>query len=293
MGQGSILIATLGGQPQVVTFALDALLEQGEDIREVYVIHLSPANPRIRHSLHKLSSEFSDDTYRGRKMRFRPIPVRLGPEVVPDIRSEVEANAAWQTVYNLITELKKQRRTLHICVAGGRRLLALLALSAAMLHFGHQDKLWHLYTPDELRERANEGAIMHVKSEDGVHLIPVPMVPWGAYFPALRMLAQATPEQLLAMQRHWVDEAELQRCREVYRKLSSRARKVLKLLAQGYTPQEVAEKLCISIKTVDTYKSQIYAECRIAWGMVESAYLNYYFLREKFAPLVNMGELDF
>ncbi|HDN80422.1 MAG TPA: histidine kinase, partial [Chloroflexi bacterium] len=111
MGHGSILMATLGGQPQVVTFALDTLLEQGEDIREVYVIHLSPANPRIRRSLHKLSSEFSDDTYRGRKMRFRPIPVRLGAEVVPDIRSEVGANAAWQTVYNLLTELKKQRRT--------------------------------------------------------------------------------------------------------------------------------------------------------------------------------------
>jgi len=291
MRQGSILIATLGGQPQVVTFALDALLEQGEDIREVYVIHLSPANPRIRCSLQKLASEFPNDTYRGRRMRFRRIPVRLGTEEVLDIRSGVEAGAAWQTVYELIAGLKKQGHTLHVCVAGGRRLLALLALSAAMLHFGHQDKLWHIYTPDELRERASEGAIMHVNPEDGVRLIPVPMVPWGAYFPALRMLAQATPEQLLAMQRRWVDETELRRCREVCRRLTERARQVLKLLAQGYTPQEVAEKLCISIKTVDTYKGQIYAECRIAWGMPENAHISYHFVHEKFAPLLALGEL--
>lgn len=291
MHQGSILIATLGGQPQVVTFALDALLEQGEDIREVYVIHLSPANPRIRRSLRKLASEFSGETYRGRRIRFRRIPVRLGTEEVLDIRSQVEATAAWQTVYELIAGLKRQGHTLHVCVAGGRRLLALLALSAAMLHFGHQDKLWHLYTPDELREQASEGAIMHVNPEDGVRLIPVPMVPWGAYFPALRMLVQVTPEQLLAMQRRWVDERELRRCREVCRRLTDRARQVLKLLAQGYAPQEVAEKLCISIKTVDTYKSQIYTECRIAWEMPEGTYINYHFLREKFAPLLSMGEL--
>ncbi len=291
MRQGSILIATLGGQPQVVTFALDALLAQGEDIREVYVIHLSPSNPRIRRSLQKLALEFPDDTYKGRKIRFRRVPVRLASEEVADIRSGLEAAAAWQTVYNLIAQFKKQGYILHVCVAGGRRLLALLALSAAMLHFGHQDKLWHLYTPDELREQASEGAIMHVNPDDGVRLIPVPMVPWGAYFPALRMLAQATPEHLLAMQRHWVDEAELRRCREVCRRLNQRAREILKLLAQGYTPQEVAEKLCISIKTVDTYKSQIYAECRIAWGMPEGTYINYHFLREKFAPLLALGEL--
>jgi CRISPR-associated protein Csx14 len=35
------LIATIGGQPQVVTFALDALLAQGEEIAEVYIVHLT------------------------------------------------------------------------------------------------------------------------------------------------------------------------------------------------------------------------------------------------------------
>lgn len=42
----STMIATLGGQPQVITFALDALLNRGEQIVEVVVLHLAP--PRIR-----------------------------------------------------------------------------------------------------------------------------------------------------------------------------------------------------------------------------------------------------
>lgn len=37
----SILLVTMGGQPQVVTFALDWLLAHGEIIREVVVLHLS------------------------------------------------------------------------------------------------------------------------------------------------------------------------------------------------------------------------------------------------------------
>lgn len=36
------LITTMGGQAQVVTFALDWLLAQGEPIGEVIVLHLSP-----------------------------------------------------------------------------------------------------------------------------------------------------------------------------------------------------------------------------------------------------------
>jgi two-component system response regulator NreC len=39
--------------------------------------------------------------------------------------------------------------------------------------------------------------------------------------------------------------------------LSEREREVLKLTAQGYTAQEVAEKLVISPKTVDTYRHRV------------------------------------
>jgi CRISPR-associated protein Csx14 len=48
------------------------------------------------------------------------------------------------------------------------------------------------------------------------------------------------------------------------------------------SPQEVAENLVISIKTVNSHKTVILAECRSAWGMPESTWLDFHFIAEKF-----------
>lgn len=278
------MVATLGGQPQVVTFALDALLARGEPIREVVILHLSPENPRVRQALALLTAEFPNDHYQDRPCRFRAVPVRTGREELIDIRNAAEADVAWSAVHELIATLKAQGRRLHLCIAGGRRLLALLAMSAAMLHFGHRDRMWHIYTPDVLLKQAQEGAIMHVESQDGVRLIQVPLAPWGAYFPQLRQLAQASPAQVLAAQTHWLDQVEQTRCRLVLTQLTPRQGEVLQAFARGLNPQEVAETLCIALNTVDTHKTVILTECRNAWEIAEDAWLDYHFLSEKFGP---------
>lgn len=45
--------------------------------------------------------------------------------------------------------------------------------------------------------------------------------------------------------------------RDRYNALSEREREVLQLTAAGYTNQEIADRLIISVKTVDTYRSRI------------------------------------
>jgi two-component system response regulator NreC len=42
-----------------------------------------------------------------------------------------------------------------------------------------------------------------------------------------------------------------------YERLSQREREVLRLVAQGYTNQQVADRLFLSIKTVETYKARV------------------------------------
>jgi DNA-binding NarL/FixJ family response regulator len=42
-----------------------------------------------------------------------------------------------------------------------------------------------------------------------------------------------------------------------YERLSQREREVLKLVAQGYTNQQVADQIFLSVKTVETYKSRV------------------------------------
>jgi CRISPR-associated protein Csx14 len=207
----------------------------------------------------------------------------VAPKKLADICDETHAGATWQTVYHLLSSLKAQGHLLHLCIAGGRRMMGLLTLSAAMLLCTHDDRVWHMYTPADFLERAREGAILHPRPEDGVHLIQVPIVPWGAYFPALRNLTRP-PDQVIAVQTAQWDDAERARCQAVLDRLTPRQWDVLRLLAAGCDPQAAAERLNISLKTVDTHKTAILGECRVAWSLPEDAWLDYHFLYNKFGP---------
>lgn len=284
----SLLLITMGGQPQVVTFALDWLLARGEIIREVVVVHLSPTLDlpaeyrRTQHALERLHLEFSGDRYQGRPCRLRLVPIRHGDTRLADIRSEADADVVWCAIYQLLTTLKAQGRPLHLCIAGGRRIMGLLTFSAAMLLCGHQDHVWHMYTPIGFLERARDGNIMHAQPGDGVRLIQVPFVPWGTYFPALRALMHS-PAEVIAVQTAQLEATEYARCRSVFAQLTERQREVLRLLAMGYTPQEVAERLHITMATVNTHKTVILDQCRIAWNLPENTYLSYHFVHDHFA----------
>ena len=52
--------------------------------------------------------------------------------------------------------------------------------------------------------------------------------------------------------------------------------------AAGQSPQEAAETLYVTVKTVHAHKTVILSECRNAWELLEDARLDYHFLREKF-----------
>jgi len=274
----------MGGQAQVVTFALDALLVQGEEIEQVMVLHLSPEDERVQRALIQLGREFANDFYAhaNRPCRFRHVVIRDGARPLLDIRHEADAVATWQVVHELLTTLKSQGWRVHLCLAGGRRMIGLLAMSAAMLIFDHYDQVWHMYTPSEFLARARDGAIMHARPEDGVRLIQVPLAPWGTYLPGLRALARGTPEQVIGAQIRRLDRSDRACCREVVTRLTARQLEVLRAFAAGKTPQEVAEALCITLKTVDTHKTVILGECRNAWDVPEGRWLDYHFLRDKF-----------
>lgn len=284
------LVTTMGGQAQVVTFALDWFLAQGEAIGEVVVLHLSPDDPRVGKALAQLAAEFAGDRYAhaGQPLRFRHVSVIDGRGPLLDIRDEAAAEATWQAVYGTIADLKRGGRVLHLCVAGGRRIMGLMAASAAMMHFGHRDRLWHLYTPDELRKRAFEGAVMHAGPAGGVRLIQVPVVPLGIYLPGLPALArqgEAGPpasEREVGRRVQVMDEAEQQCCMAVCERLTGRQRQVLELFAQGLSPQEAGERLCISLNTLNTHKTAILAECRNVWALDSERKLDYHFLHVKF-----------
>ncbi|MCB0165235.1 MAG: histidine kinase [Anaerolineae bacterium] len=282
----STLICTLGGQPQIVTFALDYLLARAETVREVFVLHLAPPNGRVTGALERLLVEFEGDAYMGRPCRFRPVALKQGPQVLPHVRTEAEAEIVRQAVFALITELKQAGRSLHLCIAGGPRMMALMALSAATLYCGHQDKIWHIYTDPDFMAQAKEGAIMHDDRGDRVRLVQVPVVPWGAYLPPLFGAAHS-PAEMLTRQTAWMDHVEQRRCRELWQALTDREQEVLRAFALGLTPQDVAEQLVVTVKTVSAHTTSIFAKCRPVWELPDKQRLTFHFLRDKFRDFVD------
>jgi CRISPR-associated protein Csx14 len=65
--------------------------------------------------------------------------------------------------------------------------------------------------------------------------------------------------------------------------LTARQKEVLAAFARGEKPDQVASQLHISPKTVDSHKTAILAECRLAWDYPDDAWLDYHFLADKFA----------
>lgn len=278
------MVATLGGQPQVVTFALDTLLGQGVDIARVVVLYL-PTDAVVERSLARLAGELGNGSYRGRALAYAAEPVvQNGRRPVSDITNEADAEEVWQAVNRRVAQLKANDQVLHICITGGRKLLALLTMSAAMLHFGHHDVLWHMYTPAEVIAEAQGGAMMHLPPDTDFSMIRVPMMPWGSYFPTLRELARPLGNSdVLAGPRQMMDYGEQSRCQKVVANLTPRQRDVLRLLAEGNNPQTVAAQLRLKLSTVDSHKSAILVECRNAWDLPDDTWLDYRFVREKFA----------
>lgn len=284
----STMIATLGGQPQVVTFALDALLARGEPIVETVVIHFAPHDPRTRQALERLDREFPNDfyAYAKRSIRLRRIMLRDHQGPLVDIVDERTAEAVRFHIAEILRLEKDQGRPLHVVLAGGRRILALMLFLTAIVYLDYSDHLWHLYTPRPFMELARDGQRMHARPEDGVRLIEVPFPHWGADFPGLRQLSSMQLQQPIPISQ------DIGRCRQAWQRLTPARRRVLYWIVRGERPQQVAERLGITLKTVDSHLEDIKAVCREIWELPPDQSLSYRDLREWFRPFQTFMTLD-
>lgn len=283
-----VLLATLGGQPQVVTFTLDLLLEEGFPISEVVVVHPKASHQRLKRSLTRLSEEFVGDYYKTaeRVIHFRSHMLQLDGQPINDIIDDTHADGTLNTLHHLLWQLKRQGRRIHLSVSGGRRLMALLAISVASLNFDRHDHIWHIYTPEHIQEQAKDGRLMHVPANAGVRLIKGPFLSLGAYiYNQAQTFDTAQTEQRLRM-----DEEERTRCTRVEKEASPSQLKVLKALSKGLRPQQVANQLGIELVTVHSHKTVLLRLCRNAWNIDDNEHLDYHFLQTSFANYFDKEE---
>lgn len=290
MSKHTTLIALLGGQPQVVTFTLDLLLARGEKIDQVVILY-PDSNSRYRNAYLRLAGEFTGDLYKNEPCHLRNVTVKIGNTSLEDIREPGEVEAARRTLHELLATLKDQDHIVHLSLTGGRRIMALIALSAAMQYLTPADRIWHIYTPDDFIEEARGGRLMHTPPNAGVQLVNVPFVPWVSYFPGLAPLLARSSQELREADLGWLEEEERERCRQVWDQLTARRREVVHAFTMGLTRQQVAARLTIEPSTVDSHRDAILDLCRKTWVSYEGRF-DIYFLRERFAPyLRGRGEL--
>ncbi len=287
------LIVPVGGQPQIVTLTLDLLLRQGMQVSDVIVLHPTPTDPRIQHTLRCLRGEFTHNRY---TCDDRTISCHLQLQTLnhdhaplPDITDTPGAHAARDAIHRLLYQLKQQQHHIHLSASGGRRIISLMAISAALLHFDSSDRIWHIYTPPNIRAQVNEGALMHVPAGAGVGLIEVPFVPWGAYFPQLsQMSGSANTTQRIQMA--MLDAQDRARCADVVQRATPAQQNVLRQVSTGLAPRDIAVRLSISIETVYSHTKALLGLARNTWYIPSEEKIDFHFLFLKFSQYFREAE---
>ncbi len=257
------MIATLGTEPQVVTAALDLLVRQGEDIRQVIVLHTYAPNTPIAEAVERLDQAFAPRD--GRQYQKRMLANAHG-DPLADVESPSAAREAFRTLYREVHQAKQAGLKVHLSIAGGRKSLSVFGMAAAQLLFDEQDRLWHLYSGGDFLASKR----LHPLPGDDVHLISIPVILWSHISPVFTSLGQVDDPFEAARQVHDLQLNEkLEHCRSfILGSLSGAERRVVALLVQeGLSDQEIANRLVISDRTVENHLRSAYKKAGDHWGL--------------------------
>jgi CRISPR-associated protein Csx14 len=248
-----VMIATLGSEPQVVTLALDLLRAREYHIEQVEVIHTT--GRVIQPALRRLRRAFSS----GDLPAYRTVAIRGKEGTVDDIATEADAAAVLQTMYQAVLLAKRRGWLVHLSVAGGRKPMAVYGMVVAQLLFDADDRLWHLLSEGW---RPGHERVMRKRPDDGVTLVPIPVLRWSNVSPVLTELAlQDDPWDAIQAQRSMRRQEDRRRKREFLdRWLTPAEREVVRFASRGLDNATIAERLDKAEKTVANQLTSVYAK---------------------------------
>lgn len=256
------LFSTLGTEPQVVTAFVDLITRQEISIDSLHILHTTGGDLRIDQATETLREEFANSSsiY---KIHFHAIANPQG-HPYPDIDSPESVEAFFRLLYLLIWQEKQANHAMHICIAGGRKTMAVYGISAAQLLFDERDRLWHLFSAGPFLESKR----LHPQPGDDVHLVSIPVIPWSSLSPVFTNLSgiqdpYAALDQVAHLRlRERYDEARI----FVLSLLTPAEQRVVRLLAlEGLSDQEIAERLVVSPRTVEQQLRAAYAKAEEHW----------------------------
>ena len=287
MTRPAALVATLGTRPQVVTIALDLLLDEisnEEALEEVLVIHTASSPPRpgtpppikdlMAESLRALRREFPGRTeylHRGQRDRphpchFRTLQLEVDGQPIDDVHSDTDARAVFTALFNAVQELKKRRYVIHLSIAGGRKSMSVYGMATAQLLFDSRDRLYHLFSSPEFETLG----LMHPRGPEDAWLVPIPVLPISTVFPGMvTLLTSPDPLTVLANKLVLMDLEGRRDRQQFMRRLTDAEQRLVKALmrpivSEGRPPtdRELARHLVVTPRTVTKRFCDIYSKLR-------------------------------
>lgn len=235
-----VLMATLGIEPQVVTITFQLLRDHYHvPMEQVVVIHTG--DPLILAALEQIRTALAEYG-----VSVHPVPVATPAGIsVDDITTQADAHLLWDTIYTTVARLKDTGTQIHFGIGGGRKPMSIYGMVVAQTLFDESDHVWYLVTPNW--QPGNSRRLF--TSGDSSFLVPIPLAPWGASPAYMAQMLHSMHRDRIRPRPH----SEVQYRREHFFEhvLSPAERELLPLLREGYTNEQIAERLSKSIKTIN------------------------------------------
>ncbi len=274
------LVATLGTEPQVVFLAFKLLVRQGLPLRRCLVFHTVSPQPAIREAvshLKKLWPRWSQS-----------VPLECKPLPLEDLDSHEALSQAYRVIRAGIQSLKHAGFTVHLCVSGGRKPLALAAFLTAQFLFGPQDRLWYLYSPPGEENQDPTQLVQNPR----VRLLELPVPIWTHLPLFLEAVSQyQDPWTAAEVQRFLVQQAEKSQVFQLFREKFTQAEQevVRELVLRGGTNRDIAQRLGKSPRTVGHQLASVYEKLRQELG--PGVPVDRTTVASLFAPLLRLGQM--
>ena len=260
------LVATLGTQPQVVTACATLLLRQGEALQEASVAYTSDPASAAAPAAQALRQAFAQPPYQDRlPLRMEAILSESGQPLY-DVETPDAGRATFRCLFSLVRRAKQAGQRVHLCIAGGRKTMALYGMLAAQLLFDDDDRLWHLFSSGDFLESKR----LQPLPGDQVHLIHIPVVLWSRISPVwLDLEQQEDPFEFLDRQRQRRLAERLEDAAGFLRGALTPAEvRVSELLAtEGLSDAEIANRLGLSPRTVEQHLRSAYQKAAYHWEL--------------------------
>lgn len=234
-------VATLGLQPQVITRALDKLMEIEPDIVQGTIIHTRAYRSHPDWPTFETFQRYVEKQYDAIDWEWCPIQ-ETGKEPVDDVNSLETAELTFRLTFKIIRELKQQGYRLHTLIAGGRKSIIVYSMISAQLLFDVYDKLWHIFSKDE---NVRELSLRPHPPEDTVQLVEIPVFHLSGFMPMVRelILFSDDPTRAIRLYQEQEDMDYLVHLQHFYEACDSIDKRILLMRFHNFSNKEVAGRV--------------------------------------------------